>query len=382
MVNEYDLWWATMSDQAGLRSMRLYREAGSSKSLFFMKKEELMKYVSEKLAEHIIYRRNTWDHGEILRKMEAVNMRCIPFYDPAYPKRLLRTSGYPFALFVIGDLPDEDKPAVALIGARECSEYGRQAACYFGAELARHGVSVLSGMAIGIDGIGQQAALEAGGCSYAVLGSGADVVYPASNRALYRKLIQKGGVISEYGPGEAAVSWHFPARNRILAGMSDLVIVIEAKEKSGTLITVDMALDAGRDVAIVPGRITDTMSVGCMRLWKAGAYPVFHVEDVLDILKDSGFSVEKLQCGSTDPGSSENKITLEREENIVYSCFDLYARSAEEVLERAKLPYQELLRIMSALESKGLIKEVSRGYYIRTGNNGVKQHTDSKVLGG
>ena len=368
----YDLWWALASEPASIRSVATFMKAGSARRLFEMEASQLQEEfgLSPKAAGHIIYRRNCWDHEKALGDLNKHGIRFIPYYDPLYPKRLLQTQGYPFALFVAGDLPDEMRPAVALIGARECSEYGRQMAEYFGEGLAKAGVDVISGMAFGIDGIGQRAALLAGGRSYGVLGNGPNVCYPSANRKLFRMLREQGGLLSEYGPDVPAVAWHFPARNRILAALSDLVLVVEAKEKSGTLITVDMALDAGRDVMVVPGRITDPLSIGCNRLWKTGASVACSVEDVLEMLKTNGFSCaiaeDEAQGFEGSQGWLKNKIHLERDEKLVYSCLDLYARSAEEVLLSTKLPYQELLRLLTELEFKGVIREVGKGYYIRT----------------
>ena len=365
---EYDLWWAVASEFSGIRSVSDVRKAGSARGLFFAKEEELKtRYgFGQKAAEHIIYSRKNWNYEKKMRELDEKRIRFIPYYDAKYPKRLLQTKGFPFALFVMGELPEENLPAVALIGARECSEYGRSVAAYFGRELALAGVNVISGMAIGIDGIGQQEALSAGGKSYAVLGCGPDLCYPYANRKLYERLKEKGGLLSEYGPGVKAVSWHFPARNRILAGISDLVIVVEAKEKSGTLITVDMALDAGREIMVIPGRITDPMSMGCNRLWKAGANVATCVEDVLMLLKDSGYSFEKNADSGSDGETFKNKIHLESEEELVYSCFDLYAKNAEEALKTTGISYQDRLRILTELEWKGLLREVGCGYYVQT----------------
>ena len=166
----------------------------------------------------------------------------------------------------MGKLPDENRPTVSIVGARNSSEYGKYAAKLFGERLAAAGVQVISGMARGVDGISQQSAIYAGGDSYGVLGSGVDVCYPEDNRRLYDSLITNGGVISEYLPGTQPKPQYFPQRNRIISGLSDVVLVIEAREKSGTLITVDMALEQGREVFAVPGRICDSLSYGCNSL--------------------------------------------------------------------------------------------------------------------
>ncbi len=367
-TTEYDLWWALSSEKAGLRSMQIVKSAGGSERLFEMDREELKRVckINEKTADYIIYRRNTWDPKKAFLKLEEQNVRFIPWHDTGYPKRLLQIANHPFALFVKGNLPEEDKPAVAVIGARECSEYGRECAIYFGKALAITGVDVISGMAIGIDGIAQQAALEAGGKSYAVLGCGPDICYPFANRKLHERLCTHGGVLSEYGPSVPAVNWHFPVRNRIIAGLADVVLVVEAKAKSGTLITADMALDAGREVMIVPGRITDAMSVGCIGLWESGARPATCVEDVLKVLSDQGYSFTQTDKNCENMMDRQNKIPLESKEKLVYSGFDLYARSAEEVMKQTKLPYQEFVRILTKLELSGLLKETGRGFYVCT----------------
>jgi DNA processing protein len=195
----------------------------------------------------------------------------ITFKEPGFPEKLSEIPDAPVGLWYIGSLPASDIPSVAVIGARECSSYGECVAKGLGAALGRAKVQVISGMARGIDGISQQAAWDEGGLSYGVLGSGADVCYPPSNRRLYDSLRLSGGIISIYPPGEMALPQNFPPRNRIVSGLADAVVVVEARQKSGTLITVDMALEQGREVYAVPGRITDRLSDGCNGLIGQGA---------------------------------------------------------------------------------------------------------------
>lgn len=230
-------------------------------------------------------------------------IRSLKRRDREYPGRLREIPGAPAELYLLGRLPEEDRPAVAIIGARDCSEYGRYVASGLGAALARNGIQVISGMARGIDGIGQEAALDAGGSSFAVLGSGVDVCYPAGNRRLYEKLKSRGGILSEYPPGTPPLSHHFPPRNRIVSGLADVVVVVEAREKSGTLITVDMALEQGREVYVVPGRVTDPLSVGCNRLLKLGA----------GLLLDLGEFLEEVWqiCESRRPGTGLVRTEVE-----------------------------------------------------------------------
>lgn len=230
-------------------------------------------------------------------------IRVVERGERDYPARLLEIPDPPERLYVLGKLPEEKAPSVAIIGARECSEYGNYVAARLGECMGRNGIQVVSGMARGIDGIGQTAALDAGGSSFAVLGSGVDVCYPARNRRLYERLRERGGVLSEYPPGTPALSRNFPPRNRIVSGLADAVVVVEAREKSGTLITVDMALEQGKEVYAVPGRVTDALSNGCNRLVKLGAAVLLDPEELAEELRGI--------CGRRAPAARERVQRLE-----------------------------------------------------------------------
>ncbi len=174
--------------------------------------------------------------------------------------------------------------SVAVVGARSCSAYGSQVARMLGRELAAAGLVVVSGLARGIDGEAHRGALEAGGCTVAVLGCGIDRDYPASHAQLSRRIEEQGLVVSEYEAGVEPAPWRFPARNRIIAGLSEAVVVVEARERSGALITADFALDEGREVFAVPGEITSSLSAGTNALLKLGAAPLTSPNDVLEAL--------------------------------------------------------------------------------------------------
>ena len=208
--------------------------------------------------------------------------RYIRRTDEEFPEKLRQIKNPPEGIYVRGQLPAEDKPTVAIIGARRCSTYGREMAEWFAGELAAAGVQVVSGMAAGVDGIAQRASLRAGGRSFGVLGCGTDICYPTDNRDLYETLQKRGGILSEYAPGTPPDAFHFPMRNRIISGISDAVLVVEAKERSGTLITVDFALEQGREVFVLPGRITDSLSAGCNRLLRQGAGIALSPKDILE----------------------------------------------------------------------------------------------------
>jgi len=206
--------------------------------------------------------------------------------DPAYPPYLAAIHDPPLQLWLRGDADAEllARPAVAVVGARACSGYGRSVARSLGRELAAAGVVVISGMARGVDGEAHRGALEADGSTVAVLGCGIDRDYPAAHGELARRIASTGLLVSEYEPGVEPAPWRFPARNRIIAGLSRAVVVVEARERSGALITVDFALEQGRDVLAVPGEITSALSAGSNALLRLGAAPALAVDDVLEAI--------------------------------------------------------------------------------------------------
>jgi DNA processing protein len=206
--------------------------------------------------------------------------------DPRFPERLRAIFDPPRTLYLrgAGEPGLLGRRAVAVVGARSCSPYGAQVARMVGRELAAAGLVVVSGLARGIDGEAHRGTLEAGGLTLAVLGCGIDRDYPASNVRLSRRIEESGLVVSEYGPGVEPAPWRFPARNRIIAGLSEAVVVVEARERSGALITADFALEEGREVFAVPGEITSSLSAGTNALLKLGAAPLTAADDVLDAL--------------------------------------------------------------------------------------------------
>lgn len=282
----------------------------------------------------------TFDVPGEYERLTGRGIRLVVQGQEDYPKRLTKIPDRPYVLYYAGALPPEGRCAVALIGARDCSGYGGYMAGQFGAALAEAGVQVISGMARGIDGIGQESALRAGGYSMAVLGCGVDVCYPRENRALYEALLADGGVCSEYPPGVGPRALLFPQRNRIISGLADAVLVIEAREKSGTLITVDMALEQGRDVYALPGRVTDPLSSGCNRLIRQGAGLVSTPEELLEEL----------------PGREGGRSADRKEEGMQTALVFLEGLAGEllAVLDFNPLPAQEIQRRYEEIYGKSI----------------------------
>ncbi len=281
------------------------------------------------------------------------------FGEEDFPAKLLEIPDPPFAIYYKGECPNPNVPTVAMIGARQNSEYGRTMACIFAKELVKQGVAIISGMALGIDGISQREAISFGGRSYGVLGSGVDVIYPVNNRALYNSLLTNGGVISEYLPGTAPRPELFPPRNRIISGLADCILVVEAKEKSGTLITVDMALEQGREVFVIPGRCSDLLSSGCNKLIRNGATPVCTPEDLL-------FDMKWIEEENSKK-RRKNNIQLSDNAKIIYKVLDFNWKTPDDIILALKqkgknISMSQLMGGLVELEIKGIAQK-SFGQY-------------------
>jgi len=290
--------------------------------------------------------------------MEAMQkIKCLTIEDSNFPDRLRKLSGMPKKLYYIGNLPDPKKPAAAVVGARMCSPYGRCQAFKYARTMASYGVQIISGMARGIDAEGHKGALDTDTPTFAVLGSGVDVCYPNSNRWLYQRILEKGGgIISELPPGSPPVNWAFPARNRIISGLAEVVVIAEAKKKSGSLITAEHALEQGKDIYVFPGRTTDALSYGCNALIQQGAGIILSVEEFLKQLPYN--ATQSLQMGKN------KKQCLAKEESLVYSCLSMEPKNIEKIAEETGLGISATAGILLGLLAKGLVFESFRNYYI------------------
>ena len=264
--------------------------------------------------------------------------------DAAYPALLGRIHDPPAAIFLRGAGDDEllSRAAVAVVGARSCSAYGRSVARSLGRELAAAGLVVVSGMARGIDGEAHRGALESGGVTVAVLGCGIDRDYPAAHAELARRICERGLVVSEYEPGVEPAPWRFPARNRIIAGLCEATVVVEARERSGALITADFALEEGRDVLTVPGEITSALSAGTNALLRLGATPVTCTADVLEL-----FELVPVEAAAPDLGSAAQALLERLGEGALTADELLRASGVDPAQASAALMELELARRVS-----------------------------------
>lgn len=293
-----------------------------------------------------------------MEEIQQTRIRCARKDSSVYPARLKELPGMPKQLYYIGSFPDDAKPTAAIVGARLCSPYGRIQAFNYGKFLSEYGVQVISGMAAGIDAEGHKGALEGGTPTFAVLGNGVDICYPSSSRGIYRRIPEKnGGIISEYEPGTKGRAYYFPARNRIISGLADLVLVVEAKEKSGSLITAACALEQGKMVYAIPGAVNDALSRGCHKLIYDGAGIAYSPEILLD---EWGLSVKK----KTNL-SEKSKLGLATDLDLVYSCLDLRPKNLDHIIRKTGFSPGKIAGILGQLILMGLVKETGRQYYIR-----------------
>ena len=280
---------------------------------------------------------------------------CIDKNSREYPERMKKLPHMPDKLYVKGQIPDDKKPTAAVIGARNCSVYGRVQAFSFAKALSNAGVQVISGLAGGIDTEGHKGALEGKTPTFAVMGNGVDICYPKSGRGTYRRILETGGILSEYPPGTSPRAYYFPARNRIISALSDVVLVVEAKEKSGSLITAGYALEQGKAVYAVPGAVGDALSLGCHKLIYDGA-AIAYCPEVL--LSEWGISPD-----NEKRAEKNNQLVLASDLDLVYSCLDLRPQSLEYFIQKTGFSAAKTSGLLMELELMGLAGENAMQFY-------------------
>ena len=282
--------------------------------------------------------------------------------DGSYPLRMRELAGMPEVINYKGRLPSDGMPSAAVIGGRKCSAYGRSKAYELGEYLARHGVQVISGLALGIDSYAHEGALKAGGSTFAVLGCGADICYPASNITLYRMIAETGGILSEFPDGTKPMPYNFPRRNRIISALSDVVVVIEARINSGSLITANYALEQGKPVYAYPDREGSLLSGGSNRLIADGAGIVYTPEVILEEL---GIGCRTEKDGYKNEDKYEASPGRSGDENRVLHAVGYDPVSVEEIAEKTGLGADKTERALFTLLLEGCIKELPGHLYVK-----------------
>jgi DNA processing protein len=291
-----------------------------------------------------------FDAGAYLVAIQAQGIRWLGRSEPEFPRGLVSIFDPPVGLFVRGDADAAllEQPAVAVVGARSCSPYGASVARMLGRDLAAAGLVVVSGLARGVDGEAHRGALEADGATIAVLGCGVDRVYPAAHAELARLVADRGLIVSEYAPGVEPAPWRFPARNRIIAGLAAATVVVEARERSGALITADLALEEGREVFAVPGEITSALSAGTNALLRIGATALTSAADVLE-----AFGIAP---------AHPQPVELSQPGELVLSRLRDRPAAADELTRELAVSAAEVATALAELEVAGLVQEQAGVY--------------------
>lgn len=295
----------------------------------------------------------------MMEEMKQFEVKKYGREDIEYPLRMKKLSGMPKVLYNRGTMVRDDLPSVAIVGARACSSYGRNMAREFARVFSNEGIQVISGLALGIDGEAHAGAMKGQTPTYAVLACGVEECYPRSHRMLYRNILEKGGgILGEQSEGTPPYASNFPARNRIISGLADVVLVIEAKVRSGALITVDFALEQGKTVFALPGRVGDVLSEGCHRLIAQGAGIAYSPQIILEELR-----IESKQGKRQDVSSSLVKLSSEAQE--MYQCLEACPISLQHLTDRLSWDISAVMVALFELEAKGMAQEVGKNYYIR-----------------
>lgn len=358
---KYEYWMASLYKLSTNKRIRACKMAGSAHAFYEMNSKQIqdMHLFCPSDIVYITEAKAAWDIDEQWELFQKKNVQFIPFFDQNYPQKLLQIHQVPYALYVRGKLPDQEKKTVAIVGARMCTEYGRTIAKKLGEKLAGCDVQVISGMAVGVDSASHAGALSAGGKTFSVLGCGCDICYPRSSENIYRSILKTGGgILSELTPGTKPMPHFFPQRNRIISALSDIVVVVEAKERSGSLITADFALEQGKDIYAVPGRYGDTLSAGCNHLIEQGAGILYSIENFLKntaIVDSANEKVDK-----TD------HLPLEKEQMMVYSCLDLHPKFINLIIEETGLNLLAVLHAIEGLKRRHLVQESFQNYFCKT----------------
>jgi DNA processing protein len=352
-MNEDHKHWLALTMVKGIGAVRfktLLEKFGDAQTAWNATESQLSDAgIGPKILEHFLPLRETLDLDRLPLELEKKNITALTMEDANYPRRLKEIDQSPPILYMKGTLLPEDDWAVAVVGTRRVTPYGQQVAAELGAFLAHQGITVVSGLALGVDSIAQQSALNAGGRTIAVLAHGLDQVYPPKNRSLAKEIIASGALVSDYGLSVPPDSTNFPPRNRIISALSAAVVVVEAGERSGARITADFAVDQGKEVFAIPGSIYSPQSKGTNRLIAQGAHPLLKFEHLIEALDMELMTMHK---------SARTTLPEDGAEAAVYSMLSSQPLHVDEIAAKVEMPIDQLSSTLALMELKGLVRQV------------------------
>jgi DNA processing protein len=339
-----------------VRFQRLLERFGDAESAWKASPADLARAgLGLKMIERLVAVREKADLSLIWDQIQSKGIQVLTWRDEAYPQRLKEIEQPPPVLYLRGDLTPEDAWAVAIVGTRRVTPYGRQVTEEIASYLAANGVTVVSGLARGVDAIAHHAALRAGGRTLAVLGSGVDRIYPPENRAMAEAIIQHGAIMSDYAPGTAPEASNFPPRNRIISGLSLAVVVIEAGETSGALITAEFAAEQGREIFAVPGNILAPQSKGTNKLIQRGALPLLSASDIMQTLNLTRVGQHKAARKALPSDEVEARLLETMSEEPLH---------VDEIRNQTGLPVEKVSASLIMMELKGMVRQVGNMHYV------------------
>ena len=308
-----------------------------------------------KMIERLVAVRKKVDLSLIWDQIQSKGIQVLTWLDEAYPQRLKEIEQPPPVLYLRGELSPEDSWAVAIVGTRRVTPYGRQVTEEAASFLAANGITIVSGLARGVDAIAHSAALRAGGRTLAVLGSGVDRIYPPENRVMAEQIIEHGAILSDYVPGTPPESSNFPPRNRIISGLSIAVVVVEAGETSGALITAEFAAEQGREIFAVPGNILAPQSKGTNKLIQQGALPLLSANDIMQVLNLTRVGQHKAARKALPADDVEAKLLETMGEESLH---------VDEIRNQSGLPVEKVSATLIMMELKGMVRQVGNMHYV------------------
>jgi DNA processing protein len=358
-MKEEKQYWLALNRVKQIGSVRfkaLIESFGNAKSAWEASESALRATgLGPKIVSNLIKLRETYDFDSLITDLKVHNVRAITWEDADYPNRLREINQSPPVIYLRGDLIDKDDWAIAVVGTRKMTRYGHQIADELGIYLASQGITVVSGLAHGIDAATQQAAIQAGGRSIAVLAHGLDNIYPSRNQQLGLSIEKNGALVSDYALGTPADASNFPPRNRIIAALARATVVIEAGQRSGALITARFAVEQGRDVFAVPGSIYGDQSKGPNQLIRDGAHPLLHFDQLLEAL-----DLEFMQ----QQQSARKSLPKDAIQAKLYGIMSPEPMHVNEIGNLAEMPIDKVSSALALMELKGMVRQVGGMNYV------------------
>ncbi len=355
-MNDYDIWFSLVKLSPRIKLKLLNDLQNTEKIWYYGVHTKKTEYFKKELIQILTNAWNESDIDNVKRNLETNEIKSISYYQDEYPKKLKNYDDAPFTLFYKGNiLPLNQGYNISIVGSRKYSNYGKDVTKIICRDLCANNINIISGMAKGIDTFAHETCLESEGYTCAVLGSGLDIVYPKENIKIFNKIVEKGCVISEFLPGTPPYAHNFPLRNRIISAFSDIIIVVEAGEKSGSLITANLALEQGKDVMAVPGSIFSHESKGTNKLIKDGAFPLTCANDIFNLM---GIEMK-----------NQNKITLEPFNNEthkgIYNIINDSPLHINDIIRITNIDIKQLYEVLFEMQIKNQILCLSGNYYVK-----------------